>query len=369
MKKKALIYPYDIESAAIIRSKEFSAKYVLIAAIAPQGWGYTGKDVGDVDGQAPFGVKVDSCFEKYIDDCDTVIFIQSEHTIDFNKNVYPKIHSAIAKKKEIICLINKYDLSDLRKLALENKVNFIEYDYSPFEVITKNAYIMNIDTPIVAILGLAENMDKFQIQLMVTEQLKQMGYKTLLIGSRYYTDLVGGIPFPKFMFETKLSESEKIKNFNRFVKSQESIYKPDIIILGVPGGILPYNKIINNNFGITAFECMQAVPPDFCILSLYSNIYTEEYFSGLQNLFKYRFGSRIDIFNITNQKIDSAEMFYDPEKVRTYTVSAENMELQVKNAKEVSDMFIVNAKSVKGAETITNRIVEVLSGDESGLSF
>lgn len=369
MKKNVLIYPYDNEMSPIVRCETFNSKYNIVAAVSPHGWGYAGKDIGYVDNQAPLGINVETSFDDFVDICDIVIFSQSEHQIDFKKFIYPKMIETINRKKQIISLINNHDLSDIKNLALEQGVSFTEYDYSVFDVVKENAYISNIDTPIVSILGLSENMDKFLIQLMVTERLKQIGYNALLIGSRSYTDLVGGIPFPKFMFENKLSETEKIKNFNRFIKYVETVHRPDIIILGIPGGVLPYNKIINNNFGITAFECMQAITSDFCILSLYSNIYTEEYFTNLQNLFKYRYGSRVDAFNITNKKIDSGEMFYDPDNVRTYTVSNENMDIQVENAREVSGMFIFNAKAIDAEDAVTNQIIDVLSGEENGLTF
>lgn len=369
MRKNVLIYPYDNEIAPVVRSAAFNSKYKLVGAVSPHGWGYAKRDVGYVDGLSPLGINVESNIEELIDLCDTVIFAKSEHEIDFDKAIYPKMITAIKRKKEVLCLINDYDLSEIKKLASENDVDFIEYDYSSFEEISENAYITSIDIPVIAVLGLSENMDKFLIQLMVTERLSQLGYKALLVGSRSYSYLLDSIAFPKFMFEHNLSETKKIQNFNRFIKSLEATHRPDIIIIGVPGGILPYNKIISNNFGITAFEVMQALTPDFCILSLYSNIYTKEYFDNLQYLYKYRYGSKVDIFNIANRKIDSGEMFYDPDKVRTYTVSDENMILQVENAKEVSGMFITNARSIDSAETIVNRVIDILSGDESGLAF
>lgn len=369
MRKEVLIYPYDNEMAPVVRSAAFNLKYKLVGAVSPQGWGYAKRDAGYVDGLSPLGITIESNFDELIDLCDIVIFAKSEHKIDFHKAIYPKMITAIKRKKEIICLINEYDLSEIKKLALENNVNFIEYDYSSFETIIENAYKANINVPVIAVLGISEDMDKFRIQLMVKERLSQLGYKALLVGSRPYSHLLDSIAFPKFMFEHNLSETNKILNFNRFIKILEATHEPDIIVIGIPGGILPYNKIISNNFGITAFEVMQALTPDFCILSLYSNIYTKEYFYSLQNLFKYRYGSKVDIFNIVNRKIDGDEMFYDPDTIRTYTVSDENMILQVETAKEISGTFISNARSIDSAETIVNRVIEILSGDESGLTF
>ena len=52
-------------------------------------------------------------------------------------------------------------------------------------------------------------------------------------------------------------------------------------IIWIPGELLPLTKQKPGNFGIIAYEILNAVDPDFTILSLYKDEYKEEYFEEM----------------------------------------------------------------------------------------
>ena len=75
--------------------------------------------------------------------------------------------------------------------------------------------------------------------------------------------------------------------------------KPEVIVVGIPGELLPLTKQkAEGNFGIIAYEILNAVDPDFTILSLYKDEYKEEYFEEMNNLLHYRYnvGCRLLLF-------------------------------------------------------------------------
>jgi putative bacteriocin precursor len=78
------------------------------------------------------------------------------------------------------------------------------------------------------------------------------------------------------------------------------IDKPDIFVLGVPGGILPITRRQPEHFGIFAFEVFNSVKPDYMIFNLYNADVERKYLSEMKMLMKYRFDVDIDAFYISN---------------------------------------------------------------------
>jgi peptide maturation system protein (TIGR04066 family) len=126
---------------------------------------------------------------------------------------------------------------------------------------------LDIDTPVIFVLGTGERTNKFEIQLALRENMMKMGYKASQVGTREYCELLGFHSFPRFMFGNGISEISKIASFNRFIKSLERDECPDVIIIGVPRGIMPFNNRLPNGYGILAYEVSQAVTPDSTVYS------------------------------------------------------------------------------------------------------
>lgn len=60
--------------------------------------------------------------------------------------------------------------------------------------------------------------------------------------------MLGFYSFPSFMYDSNISEVNKVLMFNRFVRKIEKVEAPDIIIIGIPGGIMPYNRQFTRAF-------------------------------------------------------------------------------------------------------------------------
>jgi peptide maturation system protein (TIGR04066 family) len=174
----------------------------------------------------------------------------------------------------------------------------------PEETVILNESIEEIDTPIILVTGIAERTNKFEIQLTLRERIQKSGYKISQIGTRSYCEMMGFHPFPSFMYGNAISDVNKVLMFNRFIKKIESTEEPDIIIIGVPGGIMPLNREFTNKFGLLAFEISQAIAPDVVIASLLYEDYKPEGFDIYNNSIKYKLGFEVDFFNIANMQFD-----------------------------------------------------------------
>ena len=253
--------------------------------------------------------------DKQLNQASVVFFDDFENKPINNVFIRNSIFKAINNGKSIICsaLFDEININEMKKAAAMKELSFV---YTPQPYIIKErdfiqrveaSKIKEISTPVIFVAGISERTEKYYIQLALRHKFKSKGYSVAQIGTKNYCDIFGFHPFPAFMFSSELSELSKIILFNHYVKKIELTEKPDVIIIGIPGGIMPLDTEFNNRFGITAYEISQAVSPDAVIMSvLYENL-PQEYFEEINLTAKYRFGFEIDCFNISNTKFDWAE--------------------------------------------------------------
>ncbi|MCX7923054.1 MAG: TIGR04066 family peptide maturation system protein [Clostridia bacterium] len=314
-KERVVVYPYDAKFATVLRHRKLCETLDFVGVASPSGWGLTGKDAGFSDYGSDTGLIVENRFEHLLDLCDTVWFVQSETQIDFEKLIYPKIAQAIQSRKNIICSLDlKGKERGLKELCIKHNV-YLRYFKSTFNLDelkdnmkSRRIQFNKFETPIIAVSGCAEGIHKFEIQLALREHLANMGYRVSQIGSRNYCELLGFHSFPGFMYECGISESDKVLLFNDYIKKIELEEVPDIIILGVPGGIMPVHENSTDGFGILHYEVFQAVTPDAAILSILYSTYNEDFFDKLYNIAKYRFGFEIDCCSMANKFLDWVEL-------------------------------------------------------------
>ncbi|PYG89726.1 peptide maturation system protein (TIGR04066 family) [Ruminiclostridium sufflavum DSM 19573] len=321
--ERLLIYPYNMEFTPVLRHRSLLMGYEISCLVAPNGWGFTGKDAGIADRGPDIGISVAADFEKSLDLCDTVMIIKSHLPFDFDKYIFNKIKLAVKLKKNIICSL-KLDREAIKEISSMCNCEGVYFKYFdgtqnvlPEEIVIDNESIEEIDTPVILTVGISEKTNKFEIQLALREKIQKLGYKISQIGTRSYCEMIGFHSFPSFMYGNAISDVNKVLMFNRFIKKIEKTEEPDIISIGVPGGIMPLNRKFTNNFGLFAFEISQAVVPDVVIASMLYEDYKPEGFDTYTNLIKYRLGFEVDFFNIANMQFDWKRA--NQEHVRSYT--------------------------------------------------
>ena len=365
-RKRALIYPYDSESGILLRFNHLNKDFNSVGVVSPRGWGLVGKDAGTADGGGEIGLRVAKDFEEYNDkDYDAVVLVDSFKELDFEKIVYPKLERLVSKGKDIISLtrIGSYHLKLLEDLCNSNNVSFQSFVDDKKPNMPQFTNILDIDVPVIFVLGLGDRTQKFNIQLSLWEGLKRLGYNVSQIGSKSYGSIFGFHSFPNFMLSDDISEQNKVILFNRMVKRIEINEKPDVIIIGVPGGIMAINKDIAQGFGIIPYMISQAVKADASILSIYYEEYSEDFFKEIELLAKYRFRATIDCFNLSNIKIDYAEV--EQSKQMSYLMVDKAFIDDKKNKYKGVNKPFFNIFNENDQRDIVQYIVDVLSGEEA----
>ncbi|WP_024834414.1 TIGR04066 family peptide maturation system protein [Ruminiclostridium josui] len=305
-KQRLLVYPFDNDFLATIKHNELISEYEISKLVSPNGWGFVGKDAGSTGKCKETGIKVEGNFKEALGDCDAVLFIDSHLKLDFEKIVYPKMLETIKEKKNILCEIKVEDKikKELAELASNNGVSCDFLGDNEVWSSPEKSEIYNVNTPVIFVLGVSERTSKFEIQLALRKRLIKEGYKVSQVGTKKYCELLGFHSMPSFMFGNNLSEPEKITLFNHYIKKMEKEEKPDVIIIGLPGGTMKFNNKYTCNYGITSYEISQAIIPDAAICSVLYADYKLTYFENIFKSLQYKLGFKVDCFNLSNYQFD-----------------------------------------------------------------
>lgn len=311
MTENMIVFPYNIQFAPILRYRELLRNYKITGLVSLNGWSLNGKDASHADEGEEIGILVENDFEKALQKCDTVMFTENQFKLNFDTVICPRLYKAIEANKNIICTIpicnERYN--EIKDMCNVKGVYFKYYQENELtkqyrELKYEEESLLKIETPVIFVLGISENTQKFEIQLSLRDKLTKMQYKISQIGSRHYCEILGFHSFPQFMLDKTVSESNKVIYFNRLIKKIENEENPDIIIVGVPGGIMPFNDQFTNRFGVLAYEVSQAVVPDIAIVSTIYEDFKREYFTALSDLIRYKLGFTVDYFNLSNFHLD-----------------------------------------------------------------
>lgn len=309
-KEKMLIYPFDYEMIPALNQIIADGKYEISGVVSFPGWGYVGKDAGNIIYGNKNGIIIEDDFYTNLDKCDVVLICKTDNEIINPDTLLKKIQDAIEYKKNVVCFrkINDSDRKKLIKIAQQNDVYFKIYSN---EVESSINYDMkrllklsDFNTPIVFVMGISENTNKYGVELGIHKKFKDDGYKSVLIGSKSYCSFFEDYAIPSFMYENSVMDYEKPLLFNKYVKNIEEKEKPDIFIIGVPGGVMPIDKKNTNRFGMLAYQISCGVSADVTVLCNHFNFFDEEYFEYMYPLLKYRFGKEIDCMYVNNSVID-----------------------------------------------------------------
>lgn len=298
MKKKLAVFPYNDEVSSIWKYSNLLLEFEIRNLIAPKGWGLTGQNVKfDLDGQTINLNIQDKISEKEYGVIDTIWITEeinkmnrdtaiemletlshSEKEILYTSCICPEL------RKIIIDTGRAIKLSDLKKIKKELSPSYHRY---------------SMEVPVIMVMGTSIMTEKFDLQLSIRRKLLDMGYKVSQVGSKSFCEFFGFHSIPDWFFDHTYLEADKISMFNMFLKYIEIEEKPDIIVVGVPEGIIPLTKKHHFNYGIYAFEICCAVAPDYTILTLPYGEYNDEFYEEMKTLCQYRLNVTLDSFYVS----------------------------------------------------------------------
>ncbi|MFQ9516234.1 MAG: TIGR04066 family peptide maturation system protein [Eubacterium sp.] len=241
-------------------------------------------------------------WKKAIDKSETLLILPGLNNIDKYKEI---IAYAETMKKKVI--VSK-ELSQL--VDEKDGVNVIKNNGWKS---TEPEYLHEISVPVITVMSLGENSGKFELQLALGEYFKSEGYNVIQYGSSEVSEFFGIKQLPNFMYK-EYSLVKKVKLLNQYIYEEVQENKPDIIIIGCAGGIMPYNRYVHNYYAEIPIIVSKALEIDINLLVLYfdkRDTVNEQFIDAIEVYCKENFGCETNMFTMSNVYVN-----YDREKSR-----------------------------------------------------
>lgn len=277
--ERIMIYPYSKAYEPYVLYAGLLADREISSLVTPNGSGLVGKQI--CVGEKKLVISND--YETELNRCDAVWFVNDETFALSEEMVVGKLIEAVRRGKKII--FTRTSVADYNRIAdlIPPAQNMSQQELYLTEDKFEADYCYHIDAPVLVVYGTERDTDKLAVQLALREELIRIGYRTTSISSRTDGVLYGMHPIPEYMLKATFSEGDKIRKYNHYVKQIELAENPDILIIGIPGGVLPYDRVDHNDYGILAYEISFAVPCDAAIVCMPYNSEFDGDFSSFAN--------------------------------------------------------------------------------------
>ena len=263
--KKIIFFPYHPDLKTVIKYKDALRDYQIAGFLSYKEDANLIQPLNQALGLA------DISYEQLLQDSDAIIILDNYRNYKVDK-YYKVIEDALSRQKEVYIIPlaqsqlklenyqGQYQLLERLPDALES----IEAELKGRQGVIR---LYEIDIPVIGIIGQGINCDKFETQLLLKEVLEE-GYETTVVSSNALGALFGCYTMPSF-FYSDLSFQEKIIKFNHYIKEISKIETPDVMVLGIPEGVLPFEKHEFHHFAEYPLVVSSAVLIDMAILCTY----------------------------------------------------------------------------------------------------
>lgn len=350
--KNLVVYPYNHDVETLLKYKEWSPDYRMIGAVSFKEHSLLMEKL-----QKKHKVMESQNLKSVLDFAQTLYLCEpmGEYISDFYLFA---IEEALHNEKEIILskeLFHK--LKDKKQIECRLEKEWIlKNDYT-----MKNKYHTNrlfeIPVPVIAIAGLGENCNKFEIQLLMNKVVSEMGYRPVTLSTNVLGGLFGMYHLPDMLFGKEYSFQEKIIHFNHYIYDLCNNKNPDVIILGYPSGVMPLGEDSYNYFGEIPSVMSNAVPADIGILNLYYvETIEEEYLKNLKDFCMQKFSFPVEAYCVATQRVEysSADKVFE-----FYFLGDDFLEKHFPQINQ-SNFRIVNLTDIKGAKQVIQSLIQLL---------
>ena len=209
-------------------------------------------------------------------------------------------------------------------------------------------------------ISTAEDCSKFQCQLGLVDILQQKGFRVSYISSKSYGELLGFHSFPSKILSHMWDFDSKIKYINAYMSHIEKLEKPDIFLIGIPGGVLPVDEENLNGYGLLHVLISSAINIDFLITNYPCSEFTKDYMKYSYQVVERKMGVSPDVLCLSNISINQASY------IQQHYIFEKDVH-SVKEVRRLEDVYknrgvsILNSLCTSSYEDIVEKIIRKLS--------
>lgn len=347
------IYPFTEHTMPLCRFNDRLQQFDHVIPIVPHEFGFLGGDAGIVDKGPPIGAIIEEVIPQNISKSDALLLCDPTNSVVSALPYQKQIQ--VAQELGIRFLASKKIVTLLKMNGIDGEI----VDYPDIEIDLKGyRNLQDISVPVIIILGTGKGCGKFNTQLMVSEMFIRAGYRVAQIASKEYSSLFGISPFPSFMFDESKSSLEKIQKLNQFAVDLIDQKNAEVLIVGVPGGIMPISKFEFNEFGELAYLISHAIPSDIGILNVYYQECNTQIIKTLIEICKFRFNIKIKIVAVSNKVL-----YISPEEKKACDFYIPYKKVYMNSSmvsSNISDAFLLNLYDKDSLVKAENLVMEEL---------
>ena len=291
---RLMVYPASKEVSALARYRNLIKDFDEAVFVTPNHIAKDGDDFAALDGGMPTGISVSASFAEELERADAVFFAKSYIPIS-EQSLKSNIQLA---KKEGKKIFSQYDFRDDPPVLPKEGLTFVKNTQEDTPL------ICDIPVPVVFVMGAGPYTNKFETQLSLYEYFKKKGYVVSCIGTKSLAGFFGFDFFTEDYCNSQMSIRDKIIMLNRTIYRKYLKERPDVMIIGIPGGFMQLNPIRYEEIGDMAYVVSQAVTPDASVLCTYASEFEEEQLEWLKNVCQYRLNAPINNLVIANAVMD-----------------------------------------------------------------
>lgn len=290
--------------------------------------------------------------EDLIKSCDTIVLLDNYRDYRLDK-YYSIITQANEYNKEIVVSPSIAKKLNIRKICGQYRIMNLQ----PQTVIDKlkDNKLYHTNIPIIVVLGQGEFCGKFETELLLKHVFINNKYKTALISSNALGAILGDYTLPDFLFDDNISFVDKVFLFNHFIFNLSVAENPDVIIIGIPEGIAPFNAGYHNHFGLYASVIGNALYIDAGVMCVYfTPDLNENALQNINNICINKFNAPINAISISkimNEQLEPQDNSYvfnflDDNYLTQYYPNTNNYDYPVidlfntNNAKDQLNIFL-----------------------------
>ena len=285
---KWMVYPASRYVSVLARYREMISDCEEIRFVIPNGWGADGADFSTLDGGSLTGVKISHDFEGSLKEADAVLFAEGPIPLP-ERFLLERVNQAAQAGKPVVFEQLPEELRN--KLPGQYEVlrdnGLISVKRPSFQ----DPEISTVPVPVVFVMGTGPHTNKLEVQAALGRYFQAQGYSVSHVASRNLGSFLGFHTIPESLFTQARTTRDKIILLNRYFHKVYLQDKPEVMILGLPGGIMPVNPVRFEDFGERAYLISQAVTPDATVLCSYTLDLTQEYAEEMQAVCRYRLGA------------------------------------------------------------------------------
>lgn len=290
--KSIAIFPYSKEVLPIINHIDMLEEvgHINLIAFYTPSFCFRDKRISIVTIE-----KLEECIKKN----DVLWIVESDNARDIGGFIEASIMYAIQYEKEVLWARRENPPEKLKEYP-KLTINKDECAWDENNFLDE---IFQLKTPVFFVMGISENLLKYDTLLSIKEEFDERKISTWTIGARSIRDFKDVMPFPAFWYNREISMKKKIIMMNHYLKRVEIEKKIDIFLIGIPGGVGMISNKLLNDFGLTVYGMAQAAPPDCGVLALPVDSYSAEELQYCKKRLENQYNVSVDYFNIVNRRL------------------------------------------------------------------